>query len=227
MNKCPVCNGPLNEENICSICGYDQKNDLKADVNTSAQSKTQTQRTKLPAWGFLTIMLINVCMLLTIVDICIDNSLYSQFVTIAICTIFLFVYTYAGKTTKGISYKICLSCIALIGVSWIYILIGALAGQDHVWIWQYYMPILLLVQTIVALALCLAKKMTVSKALIVCGTNLFLTIGPLVSMILHANSDVVKVLILGAFTLCLLSTINLLFTKILDWKNLLTTKFKK
>ena len=242
MKTCPVCAGPLNEKGYCAICGFRKENvveveatdipaeEVKAEVNTEEVNKSKPQKKPkriLSVFGVIVLLIINACVCATIVNICLETSFWAHYVTIGLLTAFLIIYSLCTKNPKTMANRLRNSVFVLNLIGGAYMLILYIIGQSFSWIWQFYLPILISFVNIILLVLLFLHKVNVSTNLIACGINFILMLCPLFLMIFSEVTLVPRVIIICSFALCLLSVMNLLFIKILQWKNILTEKFIK
>ena len=226
MAQCPVCGGSLDLLGECAICGYksEEKVDFKSTLKTD---KKQEREQHISFWGGASLLLINVCILITILNICLGGFFWAHYVSIGAFTVCLVAYSVLSRNIKQIAARTRYTLFFLNVIAWLYVLIVYFVGQDFDWIWMYYIPSMIIVANIILFVLLFFKKISLTNMMITYILNLMLSICPLIAMIFLAHSTWALGLIVSAFSISLLSSINLMFIKFVHWKHQLTEKFIK
>ena len=166
--------------------------------------------------NILFLIVLNIIVITTIINLCVRTSFWAHYVAIGSLTAYFVIYAFLTNTAKNINIRLTFAVMFInFFAAFFAIFLLITKYNDHNWIWQYFIPILIMFNNLVTTVLLVFNKITFVNALMTFCMNLFQSLVQMILIIIFVgiNSSFVSVFSIVSFSYCLLGVINAIFIK--------------
>ena len=179
-------------------------------------SKTKSKKFNFTPGNILFLVVLNIILITTIINLCLQTGFWAHYIAIGSLTGYFVVYAFLTNTAKNINIRLSFSVLFINLVATFFVILLLITNfSDYNWLWQYFIPILIMFNNLVTTTLLVFGKITFVNALMTFCLNIFQSLLQLIFVLVFVgvNGTFVSVLSIVTFSYCLLGVINSIFIK--------------
>lgn len=234
IRKCPNCGLPVGNLSVCPACGKQVKEEPEnSESKESYKGKVKTLlnigNVRLGIWDVLFLIVCNISVVLVIVNVAVGGMYWSPYPVLALNLIYFISFALASKSFKKFLTRYRNAVFILNALAAIFRLAAlAFSGQSVAWLFDYFVPVNLIVACITLTSIAAARNVSMRSVLFS-----FVILFPqsavqfiLALLKVTAESKLALVLICIAFGLNLVSIINFIIIYLAKYRNRVFETFR-
>lgn len=194
------------------------ENNINEEIIVEKEEKTPAKKKSrnFTAGNALFLVVLNIILIATIVNLCVKADFWAHYVALGSLTIYFIIFSFLTKSPKNINIRLTFSVLFINFVALFFtILLLTTKLSDYNWIWQYFIPIIIMFNNIITTALLLLNKITFVNALMTFCITLFQSLVQLIFILIFVGiqGSFISVFSIVCFSYSLLGVINAIFIK--------------
>lgn len=233
IKKCPNCGLPVGNLSVCPACGKEVAEGENPNRDEGYKRKVKTLlnigNVRLGVWDVLFLIVCNISVVLLIVNVAAGGYYWSPYPVLALNVVYFIAFACASKSFKKFLTRYRNAVFILNALAAVFRLAAlAFEGQTALWLFDYFVPVNLIVACITLTGIAAAESVSMRSVLF---SFIILFPQSAVQFILAlckitAGSRLALVLICVAFGLNLVSIINFVIIYIAKYRNRVFEAFR-
>lgn len=220
MKRCPNCKQVMSEDcDFCPECG------TKMPKHTSVTLGNM----RFTFWDIAFILVCNFSFVLIIVNVIVGGECWCHYPVLGMFAAYFLAFSCAAHTAKRFLTRFRNTIISLNFISGVFALIcNSLGTGNTFWVFDYYIPISIIVACTTMLFLLLSREIYMRHVLLSILMLFVQSLTQFILMLCHvtANAYAPQILVSVAFGINVISLVNLVFLYMIKYKNHVVEKFR-